>query len=216
MSQLESQREWGQRDISLVPLQYTQSHMAVRYLIDQYGQSAPIEIVRQIASGSDLDAAIPAVTGVAYSQFESDYRRWLANWDDPVRASVRPYLATLDELAEEQEAIYEMRREAIREWNLNFDRVRSKAASAVISERAERLLQRANALTPAPYVGELHDSATAYFRILSAWLAEDLGFLSDGLESSRLAANAMIPEVSYRQVDFRQRLSDTKFILNLP
>ena len=215
LSQLESQREWGQRDISLVPLQYTQSHMAVRYLIAQYGQSAPIEIVRQIASGADLDAAIPAVTGVGYPQFESDFRRWLANWDDPVRASVRPYLATLDDLADEQEAIYEMRREAIREWNLNFDRVQSKAASAVISERAERLLQRANALTPAPYVGELHDSATSYFRILSAWLAEDLGFLSDGLESSRLAANAMIPEVTYRSVDFRQRLSDTKFILNL-
>ena len=85
-----------------------------------------------------------------------------------------------------------------------------------MQERAMKLVERAESLIPAPFVSDLHDAATAYLGILEEWLAEDLGFLSTNLESKRLAANALISEVSYRRVDFLQRLSGIRFILDLP
>ena len=216
LPQLESQREWNNRANELVPLQYAQSHMAVRYLSERYGEPAPIRIVQQIGSGNTITDAVEVVTGVSFAQFESDFANWLILWDDPDRAIAQPYLQVLSELADEEVTIRELRSEVVREWNLNFNRVKAKESASVLQERAMKLVERAESLIPAPIVSDLHDAATAYLGILEEWLAEDLGFLSTNLESKRLAANALIPEVSYRRVDFLQRLSGIRFILNLP
>ncbi len=215
LSQLESQQDWNNRAAPLVSLQYAQSHMAVRYLSERYGESASIKIVQQISMGETLDAAIQTVTGVGYPQIESDFTAWLTAWDDPDRAATRPYLEVMDELADEQAAIRELREELIKEWNLHFNRVTAEEKGTALQERSKALVERADGLQPPEFVADLHEAATAYFHILDAWLSDDLAFFSTYSQSRRLAANAMIPEVNYRKVDFGQRLDDAKYTLRL-
>ena len=216
LRELESHREWNRRSGELlVSLQYAQSHMAVRYLTERYGESAPIEIVREISRGATLNAAMTRVTGVNYARFESGFVNWLTNWDDPVRAATRRYMQVLNQLSAEEDAIRALRSEAVREWNLHFDRGRAKESAIELQSRAANLYTRVAALQPPPYVADLHNAAVAYFRILRDWLTEDSEFLATGHDSYRVAANAMIPEVGYRRFDFITRLNDVSIILNL-
>ena len=215
LPQLENRLEWNGRARNLVSLQYAQSHMAVRYLAERYGESAPIKIVQQIGRGESLPDAIRTVTGVEYPQLESDFALWLTAWDDPDRAAARPYLQVLDELENEEAAIRELRGELIKEWNLNFNRVKAEEKGAILQERSKTLVDRVDMLRPPEFLADIHDAPTAYFHILDEWLAEDLAYFSTARESRRLAANALIPEVDYRRVDFWSRLNDVKFTLNL-
>ncbi len=215
LSRLESLREWNSRAVDLVSLQYAQSHMAVRYLSERYGERAPIEIVRQIGMGESLNAAIGNAIGVDYAQFEADFVDWLAAWDDPERAAARSYLRVLNDLDGEVSAILDLRGEVIREWSLHGNRAKAEEGAAELQERAENLVARMRELEPTPYVAGLHDAAVAYFDILESWLAEDLGYFITGQDSKRVAANAMIPEFTYRRVDLGLRLYDAMLILNL-
>ena len=83
LPQLESRLEWNGRARNLVSLQYAQSHMAVRYLAERYGESASIKIVQEIGRGENLADAIRMVTRVDYPQLESDFALWLTAWDEP-------------------------------------------------------------------------------------------------------------------------------------
>ena len=61
---------------------------------------------------------------------------------------------------------------------------------------------------------DLHRAATDYFGIFHSWMDKQADFVIRGRESSRLAANAVIPEFRYRSTGFFRLLYDTDFILN--
>ena len=81
--------------------------------------------------------------------------------------------------------------------------------------RAAALDGQISALQPTPFVAGLHEAATAYFDVQEEWLKFDYEFMSTALESKRLSANALIPQVNYRRVDFSSHLVDALFIMNL-
>ena len=83
----------------------------------------------------------------------------------------------------------------------SFNRVSAERNASLVHSRAEALAGRISALQPAPSVAGLHEAATAYFDVLERWLEFDHEFMSTALESKRLSATALIPEVNYRRVD---------------
>ena len=114
------------------------------------------------------------VTGVDYPQLESDFALWLTAWDEPGRATARPYLQVLDELADEDAAIRELRGDLIKEWNRNFNRVKAEEKGTILQDRSKALVVRVDMLRPPEFLADIHDAATAYFHILDEWLSEDL------------------------------------------
>ena len=215
LPQLESQSEWNRRPQALVSLQYAQSHMAVRYLTGRYGNASPLRIAQLIAAGASVGDAVASVTGSSYGNFESEFIQWLKSWDDPARAAARPYLQALQEMDAEQKDLRAFRAEAIREWGRSFNRVTAEQNASSVHRRAEALASRIGDMHPTPFVAGLHEAATAYFEVLEEWLRFDYEFMSTALDSKRLAANALIPQVNYRRVDFSSQLDDALFIMNL-
>ena len=215
LSQVESQREWNGRAAELASLQYAQSHMAVRYLSETYGETVPIRIVTQVGSGASLADAIASVTGAAYAEMEADFIEWLKNWDDPDRAAACEYVQTLRVLADESEEILRLRGEANKEWSLHFDRVKFEKSAIEFRDRSKELVDRANLLRPHESVADLHTAATEFFLVFNEWMTKQAQFASTNSESSRLAGNALIPEFGYRYRDFRNRLYGAELILNL-
>ena len=215
LPELESQREWNRRPGNVVSLQYAQSHMVVRYLTERYGDAAPLRIARLIASGNSVGDAVASVTESSYGDFESEFIQWLKSWDDPARAAARPYLQALEEMDAEQRDLRAFRAEAIREWGRSFNRVTAEENASMVHRRAAALVGQISTLQPTPFVADLHDAATAYFEVLEEWLKFDYEFMSTALESKRLSANALIPQMNYRQVDFSSHLFDALFIMNL-
>ena len=215
LPELESQREWNRRPRNVVSLQYAQSHMAVRYLTEHHGDAAPLRIAQLIADGNSVSDAVASVTGSSYGDFESAFTGWLGAWDDPARAEARPYLQVLQEMDAEQQDLHAFRAEAIREWGRSFNRVTAEQNASLVHSRAAALAGRISTLQPAPFVAGLHEAATAYFDVLERWLKFDYEFMSTALEPKRLSANALIPEVNYRLVDFSSKLDDALFIMNL-
>ena len=215
LPELESQREWNRRPGDLVSLQYAQSHMVVRYLTEHYGDAAPLRIARLIGAGSSVGDAVASVTGSSYGDFESEFIQWLKLWDDPARAAARSYLLALDEMDAEQQDLRAFREEAIREWGRSFNRVTAEENASAVHRRAAALDGQISALQPTPFVAGLHEAATAYFDGQEEWLKFDYEFMSTALESKRLSANALIPQVNYRRVDFSSHLVDALFIMNL-
>ena len=156
-----------------------------------------------------------SVTDSSYGDFESEFIHWVKLWDDPARAAARPYLQALEEMDAEQQGLHAFRAEAIREWGRSFNRVTAEENASMVHRRAAALDGQISALQPNPFVAGLHDAATAYFEVLEEWLKFDYEFMSTALESKRLAANALIPQVNYHQVAFRSNLVDALFIMNL-
>ena len=215
LPELESQREWNRRPRNVVSLQYAQSHMAVRYLTERYGDAAPLEIAWLIGAGASVDTAVAVITGSSYGNFESEFIQWLKSWDDPDRAAARPYLQALEEMDAEQRDLRAFRAEALREWGRSFNRVTGEENTSAVHRRAAALDSQIGALQPTPFVADLHEAATAYFDILEEWLKFDHEFMSTALDSKRLSANALIPQVNYRRRDFSSNLFDALFIMNL-
>ena len=96
---LESQIDWNaQSDDDRINLQYSEAYMAIRYMAETHGSSAPIDVVRAMGRGSVLAAGILEVTGQQYRDFRDSFLEWLKVWEDPERErergdSVLPWLA---------------------------------------------------------------------------------------------------------------------------
>ena len=52
-----------------ISLQSAQSHMAVRYLANTYGNTAPIDIMKKMGTGATLPEAFVEIVGIQYSTF---------------------------------------------------------------------------------------------------------------------------------------------------
>ena len=77
LSSLESGLAWASREGDEVTLQYAQSYMAMRYLIETYGASAAASMIADLGVRGTLGIALETATGVAYREFESGFVEWL-------------------------------------------------------------------------------------------------------------------------------------------
>ena len=181
LSELESQRDWNSRPGGeRVSLQYSQSHMLVRYITESYGAAAPLRMVERIGDGETVASAVRAIASVEYPQLEQDFVTWLVRWDEPVRAESRPYIQTLDELLAARPTISDPPEELIKEWNLSFDRAASKAAMEPLVQEMDGLIQRLEEASAPESLSDLHEAALTYLGAYQEFINEDLKFFSTG------------------------------------
>ena len=77
LSSLESGLAWTSREGDEVTLQYAQSYMAMRYLIETYGASAAASMIADLGVRGTLGIVLETATGVPYREFESGFVEWL-------------------------------------------------------------------------------------------------------------------------------------------
>ena len=76
LSELESRLSWSSRSGDEVHLQYAESYMAMRYLIETYGAEATVNMAKDKARGYVWSLAMQPL-GVSYGQVETDFVAWL-------------------------------------------------------------------------------------------------------------------------------------------
>ena len=76
LTALESRHSWGNQADNKVDLQYAQSYMAMRYLIETYGVKAASDLAMDRARGSSWSIAMGEALGIGYTRFESDFATW--------------------------------------------------------------------------------------------------------------------------------------------
>ena len=190
---LESRRSWNSRtDEEEVGLQYAQSHMAVRYMVETYGARSAIDVVGTLA-GADLDGAIRQVTGVTYAAFEEGFVQYLRAWQDPSREAVREYTTVLQEALEGERQIRDRRNEA-----LGLPPTQRRAAHEMLAIDARDLVIELQRADPPAAMHRLHDDAVAYLGRLADWLDIQLDYVRTAEDSKRVEANGMIPEIDAR------------------
>ena len=77
LSELERRKDWNHREGDKRSLQYAQSYMAVRYLIETFGFPEVIDFARHIGSFATLGAAIQQKFAMSYPELESRLVAWL-------------------------------------------------------------------------------------------------------------------------------------------
>ena len=215
LSELESQRDWNRRAGEGVWLQYSQSHMLVRYISESYGAAAPLRMVERVGNGETVASAVRAVASMEYPQLEQDFVAWLGRWDEPVRAESRPYIQTLDELLSARHTIRDRREELIKEWNLRFDRAASKAAMEPLVEEMEGLMQRLDEASAPESLSDLHEAAQTYLGAYQEFINEDLKFFSTGQPSDPDKDRELRSTLRIWGTAVQSLLNDAKFVLNL-
>ena len=140
--------------------------MLVRYIVETHGERVPLKIVTSIADGSSTGEAILSATGSSYEHLETNFSRWLANWEDPERAGLPDYVEALSALASEEREIRGKRNEANREWSDKFDRIKYEKATIGFRDASKDLRDRAEALTPPPVLRDLHGIGHRLLRCL--------------------------------------------------
>ena len=206
----ESQATWNsQTDLSRIELQYAEVHMAVRFLSEEYGAGSPIDMVSVIAEGSSISAALESVVGLSYEGFQRRFTAWIETWKDPERVAVWEYMLVLNDLLSEKEAISDRRRQAL-EDDLSLSQRRPLWTDMVSAARD--LVARLEATDRPPVLGPLHEDAVAYLGRLVEWLGLELTYARTRVDSRRVEANQMIPEVNAREARLIQEVGDVEFV----
>ena len=213
---LESRRTWNSRvDGDQVSLQYSQSHMLVRYVSDTYGESAALEMARSIGEDAAVESAVRAATGVSYAQLEQDFVSWLVAWDDPERAAARPYIQLLDELLAERLDIRAKREEVVEAWNVQFNRTAAKNDTAPLAAQAADLVLQLEAARAPASLADLHQAALTFLGFYSDFISEDLKFFTTGQRASQRRNDELRSGLRTWGNSMWNLLADAKFVLNL-
>ena len=190
---LESRRDWNARSGDEVQLQYAQAHMAVRYMVETYGERSVIDVIGKLSAVTDLGNAIQQVTGVTYAILEQRFVEYLRAWRDPDREPVDGYATILRGILEKEDNISDRRNETLK---LPFAQRQTVYESLVAD--AQALLDELKGTAPPPAVHTLHDDALAYLVRFVDWLALELEHARTGEYSKQMEANDMIPEIDAR------------------
>ena len=213
LATLESQSDWNSStDRDQLSLQYAEAYMAVRYLNETYGPLSGKEAVVDIGLGFGLPHAIETVTGLKFDTFETEFRRWLEKWEDSVRASIAGYLASLEPLLADQDAILGQR---ARDIDTSMTAGESAISRAFLVNSTEALIVGLRSLSPPEGALALHQEAEEYFERIFDWLTLEFQHADTLDDSKRVAANAMIPEIDARGLLFQRNKSDLQFVLHL-
>ena len=213
---LQSQGDWvAQQDDRVIQLQYAEAHMAVRYLTEQHGSGAALNILQQIAAGADLGLAIRTQTGVSYEDLQEGFLAWLRTWQDEARTSVGGYIDAANEVMATVSSIVERRSDELE----NADRLSSSDRLPIkrsLLADAQASQNKIAATTPPDPLVQLHQETLAYLDVLVAWLSLELSFIETGQDSKRVAANEMISEVDGRGSRLSRSIRRVEFEYQLP
>lgn len=194
LADIEDQRVWNsQRDPSRVQLQYAQSQMAVRYLVELSGREVVATIVGLLAEGREFPQAFKEATGLTYTEFENGFPYWVGQWTDPIREAVQYYVTVLSDIMDEEEEIYGRR-------NLGL-----------VLRDAETLKAQIDTITPPDVVEAIHVDATRFLSGLVKWLGLELHFTRTQHETDRLAANGILAELRALKTSVLQGIIDMRF-----
>ena len=204
---LESRFLWAsRRDKAQVDLQYAQSHMAVRYIVETFGAESIIDVVRAVSAGADLGDAIQQATGLAYAAFEDRYLEYLRTWADPDREAVRQYAAVLEGVLDRRHEITTRRSEVIQ-----LPRAQRVAPAADMVSDTLGLLEDLERVSPPDEMQDLHSGVLEFLGRLGDWLTLELEFARTGLDSKRVEANEMIREINARTIRVSRGLQSVIF-----
>jgi hypothetical protein len=184
--------------------------MAVRYLIERYGDSAPGLVLEELEQRRNFDAALSAVAGVTQAQFERDWTGWLGRRQDTAREQVRQYVAQVGALLADVEAIGDDRGAFLTSAAGSGSFSQRVAPQTQLVNRAKALAAQGSALAhPAQYQG-LQQELAAYLATYQGWLQKELDAYSTSSNSLINQANAMIPEVNARQFSLRRQINSVQ------
>lgn len=213
LATLDSQGDWNARtDKDELALQYAESYMAVRFLNETYGPMSGKDVVTQIGLGNGLSHAIRVTTGLGLDVFESQFNRWLQNWEDPDRGPIAEYLAALDAILADQDVSLDQRSQDL-SANLPASEASIRRVARLTS--TEALLDRIRSLSLPERTSDLHQETVDYLSRVLEWLTLEFKHADTLDDSYRIAGNAMIPEIDARDFTLKRNLSNLKFILNL-
>ncbi|HLF03761.1 MAG TPA: hypothetical protein VI855_00865 [Dehalococcoidia bacterium] len=211
LSRLVSQQEWNsQANEDLFSLQYSEAYMAVRYLTQQYGDQSVGLILRELERGKPFDASLATVTGVTLAQFERDWTGWLGRWQDPSREQVRQYVAQVESILAEVEAISEDRGAFLNSAAGAGPFAQRVPTQTQLVNRAAALTGRGNALAYPGQYGDFHQELLAFLSVFQGWLQKELDAFTTGNNSFINQANALIPEVGARQFSLHRRINSIR------
>ena len=185
LTTLESQADWNARtDKNLIELQYSEAYMAVRFLSEDRGAKAPVDLVKEIGRGASLEGAMAAALGMDYQDFRAQLAAWLANWEDPARAGIGSYARSLQGIVDSLDGIFD-RRSADLASNAPLS---SRAAlKRALASDAAALLKRHEALSAPPSLLGMHQSALTFLGRTVRWLTLEAEYAEDagGSQASR-------------------------------
>ncbi len=208
LTALESQKTWGQGVMTVrLQLQYAEAYMAVRYLVERYGDKGLSKVLDGLAAGRSLDASLALAVGVSYAQFQTDYLAWVRSWTDPSREAMRAYAASTDVIMQEWEAISTERTKTLGTGNVS--------AEAGLLVRAKVLDAKVSQLSPSAEAAEEQALLAAFVKRAVDWLQLEYDYVSLGVPSKLTEANNMIPEIDAREKGFYRAMYDLKVEYNL-
>ena len=213
LTSLESQTDWNaQSEDYSINLQYGEAYMAVRFMAETYGSSAPIDVVRAMGRGSQLTAAILEVTGRQYREFRQSFAEWLQEWKDPERDEIQSYLSSLEPILDSVNSISNRRGVDVQSGAPFSTRIPVK--QGLVAD-AQSLLDQLGQLSPSELLPDLHQEATTYLSRFVQWLSLELGYIETLEEAQFFQANDMIPEINARDTVLNRRINTVKFVYNL-
>ena len=121
-------------------------------------------------------------------------------------------MVVLNDLLSEKEAISDRRRQAL-EDDLSLSQRRPLWTDMVSAARD--LVARLEATDRPPVLGPLHEDAVAYLGRLVEWLGLELTYARTRVDSRRVEANQMIPEINAREARLIQEVGDVEFVYRL-
>ena len=133
--------------------------MAVRYLANTYGNTAPIDIMKRMGTGATLPEAFVEIVGIQYSTFEERFTGWLQSWEDPKQSQVSRYTQSFNEIMSAKAAIGDLRSEDLASGAPAEERVATKKGLAA---DAKELSTQAGKLIPPPELQPLQNDGVRF------------------------------------------------------
>lgn len=212
LAQLESLKEWNaQTDPARVSQQYSQAYMAVRYLVERFGEKALFALLNDMSQGTQLSTALQRATGISYPTFEGNWKAWLAAWQDKEREDVRQYHSSVTSVMKDWDALSQKRSAQLSKESSSTPLSARLPSRQEFLSTAKTLEARAAQLAVPSSQQGLHQELRTFLARTVAWFQLELEYVQTGNDAKRLQANAMIPEVDARYSGVFRDLNSVAF-----
>ena len=211
LAHLRSQKDWNsQLSKNLIYLQYSQAYMAVRYMLERFGNQSAALIFNEMKNGQSFDTAFQKTTGISVASFEQGWLGWQRNWKDSRREAIRQYINQADAIMNDISNLSQDRNNRVLIENSMPLSSRIPTQEQFVS-RAVASDSKALALSPPSTLRDINTELIAYTSLYKKWLQTVLDAFKQGDNTMIEKANAMIPEVNGRELRLLSQLNDIKF-----
>ncbi|MSQ12012.1 MAG: hypothetical protein EXR48_04890 [Dehalococcoidia bacterium] len=211
---LEDRVAWNNVSATQADQNYAHAYMAVRFFIQEHGETALAALITSLASDQPLGEAVLDTTGQNYAAFEQAFRAWLRTWQDPERELVRQYNQAANGLVDELSMIGTDRATQVQlDAGGRLDAGIPPWTQYVA--RAADLQRRAAQLRTPDGYETVQSGLTAFCDRTVTWLQRELEYFQTGVDTTRVQANNMIPEVDARSALMQRTLGDLAFVYRL-